>query len=70
MPIHLADREAIVAHFGTNIAGYESAGAASADIAALDARDQGNAAAAATVRWQVRGPDAGLLREFETTHQL
>lgn len=68
--IHLGDREAVVAHFAANIAGYQSTGARSADILAIDALPLGDLARFATVTWHVGAADGSTIREFRTSCQL
>ncbi len=69
-PIHLADRAAVVEHVGTLMAAYRAAGAARADIAGLDVLEQGDSAALATVRWNVRAADGTLIRDFRSSYQF
>ena len=67
---HLPDRQAVVGHLAHNMAGYRSAGAASADIVAIDVQEQGTEAVLATVHWHVRAADGTVLRDFRTSYQL
>lgn len=69
-PIHLGDREALLDHFTGLIAAYRNAGAAAADVVALDVLEQGDSAALATVRWVVRSADGAVVRDFRTSYQL
>ena len=70
VPIHLGDREALVDHFAPLMAAYRKAGAAAADVVALDVLEQGDSAALATVRWVVRSADGALVRDFRTSYQM
>jgi len=67
---HLVDTEAVVGHFAANMLAYRSAGAAAADIAAIDVLEQGTEAVLVTVHWNVRAPDASMIRDFRTSYQL
>src|SRR5688572_28435983 len=69
-PIHLGDREALLDHFAERMAAYRSAGAAAADVIALDILEQGDSAAVATVRWLVRSADGAVVRDFRTSYQM
>jgi hypothetical protein len=69
-PIHLGDREAVLDHFAGLMAAYQNAGAAAADVVALDVLEQGDSAALATVRWVVRSADGAVVRDFQTSYQL
>jgi hypothetical protein len=69
-PIHLGDRAAIVDHLAGLMATYRSAGAAAADIMAIDVLAQGDSAALATVRWNVRSAEGVLVRDFRTSYQV
>lgn len=69
-PIHPADRPAVVEHFAGLMAAYRKAGAAVADLAAIEILDQGDSAALATARWHVRSAAGVLIRDFRTTYQL
>ena len=68
--IHLMDREAVVGHLATNMAAYQAAGAASADIVGIDVLEQGGGATLATVHWQVVATDGRVVRDFRTSYQL
>jgi hypothetical protein len=68
--IHLADREAVADHLAGLMDSYRQAGAATADIAELDVLAQGDSAALATVRWNVRTAAGELIRDFRTSYQL
>ena len=70
VPIHLGDRESLVDHFAGLTAAYRKAGAAAADVVALDVLEQGDSAALATVRWVVRSADGALVRDFRTSYQM
>ena len=67
--IHLADRTAVRAHLAEVMAAYARSGAR-ADIAALDTVPLGKSSVFATVRWQVRDANGGLLKDFRTTYHL
>ena len=67
---HLLDRQAVLEHFGNNMAAYRSVGAAAAEIAAIDLREQGTEAVLATVNWQVKAADGTILRDFSTSYQV
>ncbi|MEK6721370.1 MAG: hypothetical protein AABZ33_11980 [Chloroflexota bacterium] len=69
-PIYLADRPAVVEHLAGLMAAYRNAGAAVADIAAIEVLEQGDSAALATVRWHVRSAAGALIRDFRTSYQL
>ncbi len=68
--IALPDRAAIVEHLAELMAAYRRAGATAAEIVELDVLDQGNAAALATVHWNVRGADGHVVRDFRASYQL
>lgn len=70
IPVHLLDRQAVVEHFAHNMAGYRSAGAASAAIVEIDVREQGTEAAMVTVHWHVRAANGTMVRDFHTSYQL
>jgi hypothetical protein len=63
-PIHLGDRQALLDHLAGLMAAYRNAGAAAADVVALDVLEQGDGAALATVRWVVRSADGAVVRDF------
>jgi len=69
-PIHLGDRAAVVDHLTGLMTAYRSAGAAAADILEIDVLTQGDSAALATVRWNVRSLSGDLIRDFRTSYQL
>jgi len=69
-PIHLADRAAVVGHLAELMAAYRADGAAAAEIASIDVLAQGDSAAVATVRWNVRSAAGEMIREFRTSYQL
>lgn len=69
-PIHLGDRAALLGHFAGRMAAYRSAGAATADVVALEVLEQGDSAAVATVRWLVRSVDGTVVRDFRTSYQM
>lgn len=68
--IHLRDRDAVVQHFAGVMAAYQKSGAVAADIVDLDVFEQGDSAAVATVRWQVRSAEVDVLKDFRTSYQL
>lgn len=67
---HLLDRQAVVEHFAGNMAAYRSVGAAAAEIAGIDLREQGTEAVLATVNWHVKAADGTILRDFSTSYQV
>ena len=67
---HLADRAAVVDHLATLMAAYRSAGAAAANIVDVEVLTQGDGAALATVRWDVRSASGELVRDFRTSYQF
>lgn len=69
-PVQLADRPAVVEHTSEIMAAFRDAGAASADIGAIDVRSQGDSATLATVRWLVRSAGGEVIRDFHTSYQL
>lgn len=69
-PIHLPDRAAVEEHLAGLMAAYQAAGATAAEIAEIDVLAQGDSALLATVRWNVRGADGGLVRDFRTSYEL
>lgn len=68
--IHLADRDAVVDHLAGLMAAYRQAGAAVADPVEVDVLAQGDSAALATVRWEVRSSSGDVVRDFRTSYQL
>jgi len=70
VPIHLPDRAALVEHFDGVMAAYRRSGAAAADIVDIDVLEQGDSAVLATIHWNVRAADGGLIRDFRTSYQL
>jgi ketosteroid isomerase-like protein len=68
--IHLGDETALRQHLASLMDAYSKAGAAKAEIAALDVDPLGGHAANATVNWRVLDADGELLRDFRTTYYL
>ncbi|HZT94257.1 MAG TPA: hypothetical protein VE985_07270 [Gaiellaceae bacterium] len=68
--IHLADRAAVREHFSEVMAAYARSGAVRAEIHGLTVEPLGKSSANATVHWQVRSADGGLLKDFRTTYHM
>ena len=68
IPIHLANRAAVLDHFTRIIEAYGQAGYASFSAVAIDTRDLGERAAFATVRWHALDSDGNVARDSLTTY--
>ena len=69
--IHLPDREAVRDHFASAIAAYRvAAGAGTWTPVEIDARQLGEHAVFATVRWNALDSEGNVLRDTRTTYHL
>ena len=68
--IHMPDRDAVRDHFAAMIDAYRGAGAATWTPVEIDARELGEHAIFATVRWNALDPEGNVLRDTRTTYHL
>ena len=69
-PIHLADRDAVRAHFLNAMDAYRDAGYASFSPVSIDTRQLGEWAAFTTVRWHALDANGRVARNSLTTYHL
>lgn len=68
--IHLADPDAVRAHFAAMMAGYRDQGAATWLPREIDTQPIGEFSAFVTVRWNATDDDGQVLRDTRTTYHL
>jgi SnoaL-like domain len=69
-PIHMADRDAVRAHFAAMIDAYRGGGVAIWKRVESDVRELGEHAVFVTVRWNALDSDGNVLRDTRTTYHL
>lgn len=68
--IHLADREAVRAHFASLMTAYREQGVATWTAIEIDPQPIGEFSAFATVRWNATDDHGQVLRDTRTTYHL
>jgi SnoaL-like domain len=70
VPIHMPDRDALRDHFGAMIDAYRGTGIATWRRIEIEARELGEHAVFATVRWNALDSEGNVLRDTRTTYHL
>lgn len=70
VPIHLADRPALVEHLAGLMTAYARSGASVALIEDIAQLEQGDRAVLVTIHWNVRSATGTTIRDFRTSYQL